>query len=383
MIYDVIIVGAGPAGSTASYNLSKAGLRVLVLDKYIFPRYKACGGFISNKILKVIDFDIKNMAEKNIYSCGLTYKGSDGFKIIMQESSGVLTSRDRFDNFLIEKAKIAGAVFKGGERVTGFEVKNNIYNVATDKGEYNCRYLIGADGANSVIRQRSGLARGIKEYFTLTSEIELTSKIAEKLEDTAWFDLGGVPYGYSWIFPKARHVTVGLGLFYSRAKRRKKDPKIYMRELYQNNKLISGLSMEKIRGCFISTLQDERSNICNKGLFLTGEAAGLVDPFSGEGIYYAVFSSKILSELMIQNFDNADKICENYKSRIKEEILKEFKIASKLAKIIYTFPKLSFRILREHKHLADYYYSLLSGNISYNDLYQRLMNKIKSRLFIG
>jgi len=383
MIHDAIIVGAGPAGGTAAYNLAKAGMKPLVLDKYVFPRYKACGGFISNKILKALDFDVTDMIEKNVYSCGLTYKSANGFKILMEESIGALISRDRFDNFLMEKAKIVGASFLQGERVIDFKKEEDLYKVFTDKGQYRCRYLIGADGANSIIRKKSRLAHKIKRFFTLTAEFALSGKVRDRTEDTAWFDLGDVPYGYGWVFPKAKHLTVGFGLFYGEDKRRKKDPKIYMHELHQKNKMISDLKMGRMRGCFISTLTDERSNICGKGLFLAGEAAGLVDPFSGEGIYYAVASSKILSELIINNFDNESYISENYKNKIKEEILKEFKVASRLAKIIYTFPKLSFQILNEYKHLANYYYHLLSGNVSYQDLYDRLIDKVKKKIKNG
>ncbi|MFH1453364.1 MAG: geranylgeranyl reductase family protein [Armatimonadota bacterium] len=379
MIYDAVIAGAGPAGSTAGYYLSKAGLNVLVLDKCEFPRYKACGGLVSKKILNLTEFDLTPVAEEQVSNCYVTYKSSEPFQISMGESMGYLASRDKLDFFLLEKAVSAGAKFISSERVTGFHKKDNIYNVETGKGVYKTRYLIGADGNNSIIRKKSGLAHKIRRYLTLTAELTRPKYGKGMDTDAVWFDLGDVPHGYGWIFPKADFLTLGMGLFYNVKRKIKKDPKIYLYDFYKKNKLTNNLNIEKVRGCFISTLIDERSSISSGGVFLAGEAAGLVDPFTGEGIYHAIYSSKILSEFIINNFDHPEIINKLYKKRIKDEVLSEFKIAERLAVLVYTFPRLCFNILQDYRHLGSYYYQLLVGNVSYKDLYARLIDKVKKR----
>ena len=117
-MHDVIVVGLGPAGSTAAYELASSGLRVLALDKEKFPRYKSCGGCISTKIERELDFDISGAVEDTVYGATFTYKSGRPVDIMSDRPVGYNVMRDRFDNLLVGKAREAGAEVIDGCRVT-------------------------------------------------------------------------------------------------------------------------------------------------------------------------------------------------------------------------------------------------------------------------
>ena len=128
-IYDVIIVGAGPAGSISAYYLAKNNLKVLIIDKAEFPRDKICAGGITHKCLLQIPFDISSVIEKEITKIDILLKKA--VKIENQYPKTVMhcTDRTNFDNLLLEKAKAEGAVFKGNTKVDNIEIKNDTVHV--------------------------------------------------------------------------------------------------------------------------------------------------------------------------------------------------------------------------------------------------------------
>ena len=141
--YDVIVVGGGPGGSTAARLCSGAGLKTLILEKERLPRYKPCGGCLSSKTVRLLDFDLTPVIENTIYGAKFTYCSQDPFFIESKNPIAFLVMRDRFDQFLIDKALEAGTKILDGERVTKVEEGADGVDVESITGEkFRCQYLI-------------------------------------------------------------------------------------------------------------------------------------------------------------------------------------------------------------------------------------------------
>jgi len=188
--YDVLVVGMGPAGATAAYELSRAGMAVLGLDKQAHPRYKACGGGLSVRIEQILESDFKTVIEHTIYGVQFTYRGERPFLLESSRPIAYMVMRDRFDHLLVEKARRAGTEVHEDERAIEFHERPDWVEVVTDKGRYRTKVLIGADGANSVVAQRLFPERRLRRMPTLESEIGIGQTPVYPGEGKVLIDLG-------------------------------------------------------------------------------------------------------------------------------------------------------------------------------------------------
>ena len=150
-MYDCIIVGAGPAGATAAYNLAKTGKSVLVIDKASFPRYKPCGGGVSPAIAQWFDFDFVPVINNTVTQVKYTWKFDDPIEVELQGVTPMwMVRRDQFDNFLLKQALTIGAELKDNTTVTAIDLQGDHWQVKTTNGTFSASYLIAADGAKRV-----------------------------------------------------------------------------------------------------------------------------------------------------------------------------------------------------------------------------------------
>jgi flavin-dependent dehydrogenase len=207
-MYDAIVVGLGPAGSTAARGLAMAGLRVLGVDKETFPRYKSCGGCISTKIERILDFDISAAIEERVKGATYTYKSGRAMDILSDRPVGYNVMRDTFDALLLAKAKEAGAEVIEGVRVVKAADKGPSVEVKLADGRtFEAKVLVGADGSSGFIgRELFGL-NPKEAAVSITAEVPLP-KSARSYSEKLFIDFGsGLRYG--WIsqerFPLRRH----------------------------------------------------------------------------------------------------------------------------------------------------------------------------------
>ncbi len=148
-MHDVIIAGAGPAGSTCARECARAGLTTLLLDKDPFPRSKPCGGAVSQHALSLLDFTLpEHIIEKESYGVRVHY-GDRSIEVQSKFRFAVLVSRERFDAYLAEKAVENRARFVTGEKVVSVQEAGDGVTVVSEKATYQSRFLVGADGIHS------------------------------------------------------------------------------------------------------------------------------------------------------------------------------------------------------------------------------------------
>ena len=202
--FDVIVVGAGPAGSTAARELAAGGSRVLVLDKETFPRYKACGGGIPLRTEQLLPFPIDAVVEDSVHRLDVAYQGKWGFVRDSGPPFAHMVMRDRFDALLLEQAQRAGAEFRPGVTVRSLDRDRGRDGGVTVRGEgfeAEADYLVCADGAHSPVGRMAGLGFDLAECAAWEVEVRAPAAKMRSLRSTALIELGYNPWGYAWVFP--------------------------------------------------------------------------------------------------------------------------------------------------------------------------------------
>lgn len=306
IVWDVIIVGAGPAGCAAAYDLAKHGYQVLLVDRYQFPRTKACGGGLSMKAVAALRYSIKPVIRK---VCTRMVMGYELKKTTFFQGAlpvNVMTVRSELDAYCLQQTMSVGAEFRIVSGIRAVTVLDQHVIVNTDDGDFHCRFLIGADGANSKIRRLTNGFPDCVLSFALETCLPVPSSRPVEME----FDFGCVKSGYGWVFPKGDHLNVGL---YTNAP----DVKINRQELAAYAQQKCGmLPTGAVIGHHIG-LGGRKYKPVSKRVFLIGDAAGLVDPLLGEGIYFAIRSGQIAAAAIEKEIRYKGNAILNFKKGIK------------------------------------------------------------------
>ncbi|MBI3397956.1 MAG: geranylgeranyl reductase family protein [Deltaproteobacteria bacterium] len=376
MIYDVIVSGLGPAGAAAAYDLASRGLKVLAFDKEKFPRYKPCGGCVSLKVEKILPFDFKAVVEDTVYGAIFTYRSRRSLPILSQKVIGYNVSRDRFDNLLKEKAKEAGADIREGEKITAVAEAGDSIDIKTSQGLYKTKILIGADGANGFVG-REVLELDAKACaVAIEAEISFDKGKLGALKGKLLIDFGCIPHGYAWVFPKANSLSVGIAGLSKKVKGRVKR---YFADFVQKEKSLSQATISSMHGWTIPYFNDTMQRIVKGRILAVGDAAHLVDPFLGEGIYYAIRSGQLAAKVISERI-NDDKIdLSRYNEAVAAELYPELEAAAKVGNWVYNYPRLWYRILESEPSLMEKYYNVVRGEESYKEFYAAIVSRVKAK----
>ena len=391
--YDVAIIGGGPAGASAALYANRVGLKAILIDKSIWPRDKICGDALSGKVVDILkDLDILNdIKQLDGSTINRIMFGSPKNKICEIDLSkslndryireGYVIPRKIFDYFLFDKAKEVVDV------IEGFNVQDILIDNHTvvgvkglnQKGETQeilSSVVFGCDGFNSTVAKKLNLykmnmkhtALGIRCYFKdvqgLTDQIELHF-------------IKEINPGYFWIFPAGDGIAnIGLGLSKKYIKNNKKDlveilnvvtQLDYFKERFRN-----AMPLEKPRGWNLPMGSIHRKNHGN-GFMLLGDAAGLIDPFTGEGIGNAMLSAKYAIKVLKNAIDANDISASSlsaYDKMLWEEIGPELKISTNLQKLARSKFLLNFVINRASRNekLKDVIGGMLANEVARGDL---------------
>jgi len=365
--YDVIVAGSGPAGATAAYRLAKAGLSVLILEKDNLPRYKPCGGGLSLKIDRVLDTDIKDFIEAKVFGAYFSYGQKEGTLLMSEQPVAYMIMRDKFDSHLAYEAVQAGATLLTGKKVGGITTSKNGYEVYTKDDVFTCRYIVGADGVNGFVR-RFIYPNAVRTMAaSIEAEIAVDQSILDKHSNYVHIDFGVIPYGYAWVFPKKSMLSVGIAGFKGVVKR----PKEFFDTFIKEHDTLSGINGITYKGYPLPIFRNQQI-LTKGGVILTGDAGNLVDPFFGEGIYYAIRSAQLASSVICDSIRNGSTNLSRYDKLLSNEFYPEFRAAQKVSQFVYAFPRVWYDILTERTELAEKYFNVLRGNNSYDNFIKEL-----------
>lgn len=353
--FDVIIIGGGPAGASAAISLKEKGLKIALIDKSRFPRDKTCGDALSidveNQLLimspelhrkfralqnKQASYGVKIFAtDHNSIDLPLFYKG--------EKKCGYVSPRMDFDDLLFQHAKSC-------DHVTTFEdctVENIIrrednVEVYTKNVVLTAPLIIGADGAHSIVNKQLGNIPVEKEHYSAALRIYyegITGFHEDNLIELHFFK--DIVPGYLWIFPLADNkANVGIGMLSSAVSKKKVNlKKALLDTLAQNPRLAERFkdakALETVKGYGLP-LGSKKRSISGERFLLTGDAASLIDPFSGEGIANAIRSGRLAAAQVLKCFASADfsaAFNKAYDKEVYHKMWNEFRISRMLQKM--------------------------------------------------
>jgi geranylgeranyl reductase family protein len=330
--YDVAIVGAGPAGSTAAYRLARAGASVLLVDRATFPRDKPCGGGVTGRAARLLPFSIEPVVEDVVdrLECRLQY--GPRFERAARTPLALMTQRRRLDHFLLEKAAEAGADVRDGVKVT--DVRKT--GLAVDGKEMQARVVIGADGCNGTTARALDLGGEIVYGVALEANFPHDARFAHAMV----LELAVVRGGYGWVFPKGDHVNVGVGGDESEAPRLR----AHLRRLCATHGIDFDAATDT-RGYRLPMRRPD-GRLARGTTALIGDAAGLLDPFSGDGMYEAFLSAQLVAGAAIDVLAGRAEGLEPYAEAVERRITPLTTAGWGAKRAFDRFPRITFALAR-------------------------------------
>jgi geranylgeranyl reductase family protein len=382
-VYDVAIIGMGPAGASAAAALSRGGLAVVGFDKDQHPRYKVCGGGISARVAHLLDSEFHSVVEHTVNGVQFVYQGQDPIVIDSSRPIAYMVMRDRFDHYLLQQAVQAGTEVRNGEAVVAVSQDSDAVDVTTERCRYRAKVLIGADGANSLVARQLFPRRSLHRAPALESEVPIASGRHYPGPSTILVDVGAARRGYGWIFPKQHCLSVGVGEF----RRKSSSLRGTFERFVQGEPGLAGRSVPRPMGHPIPAYSesedaDARSDgasspfVSDRAL-LVGDAGHLVDPLFGEGIYYAVRSGQMAAAAILSNTADHRRSMAAYEAALNRDIVPDFQVTARIAGVIYAFPRLGFKLLRRYKDVVQSYYEVLQGQLSPEQFLAEAKHRLK------
>lgn len=372
---DVAIVGAGPAGAFAAFLLARSGARVTLFDPS-HPREKACGGGVTGRALSLVSAAIGTapLAGVPIASARFEDPADRSAEVALNargftsDSSLIVVSRAAFDRALLDGAIAAGAMFTPA-RVTAVDTSTHGVTVRTDRGLWQGDVILGADGANSFVRRRLGRAFERRQLSIATgfyahdvSSDEIVIRFVPE------------PQGYIWSFPRTDHLAIGIC---AQADESQPGP---LREIVadwiKRSHVADGARLEPYSWPIPSLAEAdyERDTPAGDRWMLLGDAAGLVDPITREGIFFALRSAQMAVDALLANSTHTDA-ARIYRASLAAEIYPELKHAARLKRQFFRgpFTRLLVDALTRSDSVRAIMRDLVAGQQPYGRLKRRLI----------
>ncbi|MCB0872458.1 MAG: geranylgeranyl reductase family protein [Thermoleophilia bacterium] len=338
---DVLVVGAGPAGSSAAIRLARAGARVIVCDRARFPRDKPCGGGVTARGRDRIPVDISPVVESVVTRVEVRRGATGAARPIAADGPLVyMTQRRRLDMFLAEQAGAAGADVRDGLRIRNVEHLDRGVRATTDAGVIEATVMVGADGANGVTARALGAA---PPAYAVALEGNLPRGAGpvdgRDLNDLALLEFDVVPGGYAWAFPKDDHVNVGVGGYLDEGPHLR----AHLASICRSYGIDVG-DLTDVRGHRLP-IRRSGATVATPHALLIGDAAGLVDPFSGDGMFEAFTSAEIAAEVIAARLAGVPGALERYPGKLAHALVPHQAVAWLAKALVERAPRLTMTAL--------------------------------------
>ena len=322
--WDVAIVGAGPAGLAAASAAAATGARTVVLERAEHPRYKTCGGGLIGASLAAVDGQIALPARDHIRSATFTLRGGREFTREDSEPFLAMVLREEFDDALLRRAVARGAVLRQRAPVRAIDQTAGIASARlADGSAVTAKVIIGADGSSGVSARHVG-ARFALVDLGLELEIAVPAPVARQWAGRVLLDWGELPGSYGWVFPKGGRLTVGV----IAARGNGDATRAYLREFTDSLKLGS---LEVLRDSgHLTRCRAEDSSLRDGRVIVAGDAAGLLEPWTREGISFALRSGALAGEFAAKaavsdTRNDAESSLEEYVAAVNRVLVPEMR----------------------------------------------------------
>jgi geranylgeranyl reductase family protein len=339
-LWDAMVVGAGPAGCAAAYDLAAAGQSVLLLDKKDFPRAKACAGGLTSKAVQALRYSIDPVVRKVIGRVRLEGEGSSAGAVVLKSRQPicVMTVRAEFDQYCLRKTMAAGACLQKIEGVRQILRSGDQVDLLTEGAHYRARFLVGADGASGQVRRLCAVGSWFSQGFAL--EVQ-TAVPREEIDLT--FDFASVRNGYAWIFPKGDHLNVGVYSLSSACSLTRSRLLNYVKNRLDTD------TVHGVTGQYLGIGAGESAEYIQPDLrdrvFLVGDAGGFADPLTGEGIYGALVSGQAAAKAILAELRGESTAAEAFAGHLTG-YRQTLRFSSRAAAAFYANPARGFRAMR-------------------------------------
>jgi geranylgeranyl reductase family protein len=377
-LFDVAIIGSGPAGASAAIKLAENGISTVIIEKETLPRYKTCGGGFAYRGRRKMPFDVSDVVEKEFFRLDAFFKNA-GKHVFSERTEPIISMvmRDDFDKFLVDKAKEKGITLLEDHKLKNITFEENIV-LHTTQGDVNAKFVIAADGVLSATAKLTGWEETRLLIPALEYEVEVHKEDFERLSKSVRLDFDAIPKGYGWSFPKKNHLSIGLVSF----KKIKVDFKQLYREYLTDTLGIKEVISEQMYG-FQIPVSPRTDGFVKKNVFLVGDAAGFADPLSAEGISNAIFSGVMAAEALIEGGLDSKLSAEIYNEKLNESLIPELKTGVRLSKLFYENEKIrNFLIKKYGNKICEAMTQILTGERTYpKDVNKQIKRKLRNVIF--
>jgi flavin-dependent dehydrogenase len=286
-----------------------------------------------------------------------------------------MVQRDKFDHFLAQQAQQQGATLQEQTEVLGLTRTSQSWQVKTAQAMLEARYLIAADGVNSICAKWLGFA---PHTSFMGASLEISSLQGSLSPDRAYFDFGSLKNGYIWVFPKKKGYSISGGCFKGNLKSEELKKQLYHYAQQQGLDTAQAQYQE-----YPLNLWTENQPLHTDKALLAGEAAGLLDPLLGEGIRPAILSGVRAAEAINRALAGQETALAQYTQILTDEWGKEMSLAQKLAGIFYQFPQVAYKVALKRPAAAQLMGQILCGQLRYSDVTEQVMQTLKKKLIPG
>jgi len=326
--YDVAVVGAGPAGSTAALHLARGGKRVALIEKQRLPRYKTCGGGLVGRAFRWLPDDLELPVEHECFAAEANFLESGmSFRVRRERPIVSMTMRATLDRALADAAVAAGAELFSPCELRDLRQDERGVDLETDRGRIRARFLIGADGVLSAVARKAGFAHAPATVPALEAEIGVPPEVHARFAGVARFDFEAVESGYGWVFPKREHLSCGILTMRRGAGGLHRALERYLARVGV------GPALSEERHGFVIPVRPRRGGCVRGRVLLAGDAAGFADALTGEGISIAMQSGNLAALSILHG--PPDRAGVGYAAAIRRELCAELRIARGLARVTY------------------------------------------------